>query len=83
MTPEQLRVVVRAMRLPDASAAAARAVLVDGQRPADVARACGLKQTSVSRTIKRVLRTYDEIAAAGPWPPREAADSSLSLPPLR
>lgn len=72
MTPAQYHTVARMLRLPEPSAAAARRVLVDGERPSVAAESSGVSPSSLSRTVGRIRRAYDEIAAAGPWEARAA-----------
>lgn len=47
-------------RLSDRGKAAARAVLVDGQRQADVARAFGLDKAAMSRCVQSIMRAHGE-----------------------
>lgn len=83
MTPAQYHCVARSLRLPERSAAAARMVLVDGARQADAATAHDLPHQSVSRTIGRIRRAYDDIAAAGPWQERPAPREAPTPSPPR
>lgn len=64
MTPAHIVVVAQLLRLPDASAAAARMVLVDGARVIDAAAAHGLTHQSVSRTVSRIRAAHEAIRAA-------------------
>jgi hypothetical protein len=74
MTPAQHYAVVKLLRLPERSAAAARMVLVDGARLIDAATEHDLSHQSVSRTIGRVRRAHELIRAAYSPPVEDGVD---------
>lgn len=69
MTPTQFAALAQLTRLRQSpSAAAARAVLVDGMRPADAARAHGVSPAGVSNAVTRMRKALDlaSIASSAP-----------------
>lgn len=66
MTPDQLALLARLLRLSDETAAAVRAVLLDGQTQQAAGDAAGVHRPHVSRACGLVRRLDAEIRAAYP-----------------
>lgn len=82
LTPAQHHALARLMRLPEHSAAAARRVLVDGDRPGDAAAAEGVSASSLARTVGR-MRTAHELVRGAYSPPErpKRPEATTHLPP--